>query len=213
MTAPGPSLAPSTAPATTPAQGPSTPSLSRLTGKVALITGGASPLGFGAAITIRFINEGAKVLLGDLNSDGASSFASSLNSKNIIAMGMDVTQEADWKKAVDAVMQRWGRLDIIVNNAGTTYRNKPTQDVTEQEWMRVFDVNVKSIFWSVKVAVPRIIEGKRGGSIINISSTGSERPRPGLVWYNASKGAVSNVSFATYSIEMWRVAIENFADY
>jgi len=178
-----------------------------------LITGGASPLGFGAAITIRFINEGAKVLLGDLNSDGASSFASSLNSKNIIAMGMDVTQEADWKKAVDAVMQRWGRLDIIVNNAGTTYRNKPTQDVTEQEWMRVFDVNVKSIFWSVKVAVPRIIEGKRGGSIINISSTGSERPRPGLVWYNASKGAVSNVSFATYSIEMWRVAIENFADY
>jgi len=200
MAAPGLAHAPSTAPATIPAQTPSTPSLSRLSGKVALITGGASPQGFGAAITTRFINEGAKVLLGDLNASGASSFASSLNSSNIIALGMDVTQEGDWKKAVDTIMEKWGRLDIIVNNAGTTYRNKPTLDVTEDEWMRVFDVNVKSVFWSVKIAVPRIVEGKRGGSVINISSTGSERPRPGLVWYNASKGAVSNVSLLSCAV-------------
>jgi len=113
---------------------------------------------------------------------------------------MDVTQEGDWKKAVDTIMEKWGRLDIIVNNAGTTYRNKPTLDVTEDEWMRVFDVNVKSVFWSVKIAVPRIVEGKRGGSVINISSTGSERPRPGLVWYNASKGAVSNVSLLSCAV-------------
>lgn len=107
---------------------------------------------------------------------------------------MDVTKEADWTQAVDVIMEKWGRLDVIVNNAGTTYRNKPTQEVSEEEWMRVFDVNVKSVFWSVKIAVPKIVQGKRGGSVINISSTGSERPRPGLVWYNASKGAVSNVS-------------------
>lgn len=198
MAAPGPAHAPSTAPATAPAQGPPTPSLSRLSGKVALITGGASPQGFGAAITTRFINEGAKVLLGDLNESGASDFASSLKSSNIIALGMDVTKEESWKKAVDTIMDKWGRLDIIVNNAGTTYRNKPTGDVTEEEWMRVFDVNVKSVFWSVKVAIPKIVEGKRGGSMINISSVGSERPRPGLVWYNSSKGAVTNVSLLTY---------------
>jgi NAD(P)-dependent dehydrogenase (short-subunit alcohol dehydrogenase family) len=78
---------------------------------------------------------------------------------------------------------------------------QPTAEVTDDEWERVFKVNVKSIFLAGKVVMPRFIEqGKsRGGSMINISSTGASRPRPGLVWYNASKGAVSNVSGPSYS--------------
>lgn len=79
---------------------------------------------------------------------------------------------------------------------GTTYKNKPSADVTEAEYMRCFDVNVKSIFWSTKYGIPAIKKGGQGGSMINIASIGSIRPRPGLVWYNSSKGAVSNVSFS-----------------
>jgi NAD(P)-dependent dehydrogenase (short-subunit alcohol dehydrogenase family) len=95
---------------------------------------------------------------------------------------------------VETAVKEFGRLDIVVNNAGTTYKNKPTAEVTEDEFERVMSVNVKSIFWSVKTVIPQMQKQGGGGSIINISSSGSIRPRPGLVWYNASKGAVSNVS-------------------
>ena len=177
------------------AQPSSTPEfhLGRLKDKVALVTGGAGEAGFGAAISRRFVAEGAKVLIGDLDAKGAESVASKMNSPNVKGIAMDVTSEESWQNAVDTIVKEFGRLDIIVNNAGTTYRNKPTIDVTEEEWMRVFDVNVKSIYWSVKIAVPQLQKQKQGGSFINISSTGSIRPRPGLVWYNSSKGAVSNV--------------------
>jgi len=108
---------------------------------------------------------------------------------------------------------KWGRVDTVINNAGTSYRNKascvvcfcirneqgltpaqPTLEVTIDEFQRCFDVNVKSIFWSVGAVVPQM-QKQGGGSIINISSIGSVRPRPGLVWYNSTKGAVSNVSW------------------
>jgi len=172
---------------------PPTPHLNRLANKVALITGAASPLGFGAAIATRYAAEGCSVVIGDLDGTGAAKFASSLDSARSASVQMDVTSEASWKEAVQTCLDRFGRLDIVVNNAGTTYRNKPTAEVSEEEYMRVFDVNVKSVFWSVRVAVPVIVRQGEGGSLINISSTGSIRPRPGLVWYNASKGAVSNV--------------------
>lgn len=169
-------------------------SLGRLKGKVAIVTGGASPLGFGFAIAQRFMQEGAKVIIGDLDGSGAESVASSFSSPNVKGVAMDVCKQQDWERVVGKAIQEFGRLDVVVNNAGVTYRNKPTVEVTEEEFERVMSVNVKSIFWSVKTVVPQMQKQGEGGSIINISSSGSVRPRPGLVWYNASKGAVSNVS-------------------
>jgi len=169
-------------------------SLGRLKGKVAIVTGGASPLGFGFAIAQRFMQEGAKVIIGDLDGSGAESVALSFSSPDVKGVAMDVCKQEDWEKAVGTAIKDFGRLDIVVNNAGVTYRNKPTAEVTEEEFERVMSVNVKSIFWSVKTVVPQMQKQGEGGSIINISSSGSVRPRPGLVWYNASKGAVSNVS-------------------
>ncbi|KAF2150832.1 2,5-dichloro-2,5-cyclohexadiene-1,4-diol dehydrogenase [Myriangium duriaei CBS 260.36] len=174
-----------------PAQFPS----SRLNGLVAIVTGGASPKGFGYAIAERYVAEGCRVVLADIDpsvSDSASQLSKS--SGQVQGHRLDVTSRTSWEEAVKLCLDSWGRLDIVVNNAGTTYRNKSTLEVEEEEFVRVMDVNVKSIFWSVKVAVPAIQKGGRGGSIINVSSTGAVRPRPGLVWYNASKGAVSNAT-------------------
>ncbi|RJE23220.1 hypothetical protein PHISCL_04424 [Aspergillus sclerotialis] len=164
---------------------------SRLEGKVAIVTGGGS--GFGAAISKRFFEEGAKVIVGDINISGGEAVASQ-NPNNVFFQKMDVTKAADWKTVIDLAFDRFGRLDILVNNAGTTYRNKPTVEVTEEEWERVFNVNVRGIFLANKELMPRLIKQGQGGSMINISSTGASRPRPGLVWYNASKGAVSNAT-------------------
>ncbi|KAG5291569.1 oxidoreductase [Histoplasma ohiense] len=163
----------------------------RLEGKVAIVTGGGS--GFGAAIARRYAQEGAKVVVGDINVVGGEKVASE-NPASIAFMKMDVTKEEDWKAVVDQTASTFGQVDILVNNAGTTYRNKPSMEVTIEEFQRVFDVNVKSIFHASKAFIPKLLEQGKGGSIINISSTGASRPRPGLVWYNASKGAVSNVT-------------------
>jgi len=165
----------------------------RLDGKVALVTGAAS--GFGKAIATRFSQEGCRVLLADLNESGVQSAASSLNAgSNVASMKMNVTEESHWQDVVKKVVDTWGALDIVVNNAGTTYKNKPTLEVTADEFDRVFMVNVKSIYLSVKAVVPVMQKGGNGGSIINISSIGSVKPRPGLVWYNSSKGAVTNAT-------------------
>ncbi|KAJ7772276.1 hypothetical protein B0H16DRAFT_1512934 [Mycena metata] len=165
--------------------------LSRLQGKVAIVTGGGS--GFGAAIARRFGEEGAKVIVADINVEGGEKVATQ-NPVNLVFQRMDVTQESDWRATVDLAFSKFGGLDVVVNNAGTSYQNKPTAEVTDDEWERVFKVNVKSIFLSGKVVLPRLIEQGKGGSMINISSTGATRPRPGLVWYNASKSAVTNAT-------------------
>ncbi|KAL4867486.1 hypothetical protein BDV12DRAFT_119980 [Aspergillus spectabilis] len=165
--------------------------MSRLQGKVAIVTGGGS--GFGAAISTTFASEGAKVIIADINTTGSEAVASK-NPENIIFQKVDVTSKQDWKDVVALAMTEFGRVDVLVNNAGTSYRNKPTLEVTEAEWERVFNVNVKSIFYGSNVFIGKLIEQGTGGSVINISSTGASRPRPGLVWYNASKGAVSNAT-------------------
>jgi NAD(P)-dependent dehydrogenase (short-subunit alcohol dehydrogenase family) len=113
---------------------------------------------------------------------------------------MDVTKSADWKATVDAAVQKFGRCDILVNNAGTSYKNKPTVDVTEEEFQKTFDVNVKGVYLGCNAWTQQAIDRNEGGVIINISSVGATRPRPGLVWYNASKGAVSTVYFAFIGI-------------
>ncbi|KAI1917974.1 hypothetical protein LOZ53_000096 [Ophidiomyces ophidiicola] len=164
---------------------------SRLAGKVAIVTGGGS--GFGAAIALRYAQEGAQVIIGDINTAGGEAVASQ-NPSCIAFQKMDVSSRPDWESIIATAVQAHGHVDILVNNAGTTYRNKPTAEVTVDEFQRVFDVNVKSIFLASQTFIPRLIEQGKGGSMINISSTGAQRPRPGLVWYNASKGAVSNAT-------------------
>jgi 3-oxoacyl-[acyl-carrier protein] reductase len=162
----------------------------RLAGKIALVTGAAS--GYGAEIARRFAREGAKVVLMDLNAEGAMKVASEA-SDEAVAVGGDVTKRSDINAAVKLATDKFGRLDIVVNNAGWTYRNKPLLELTESEFDKVFNVNVKSIFHMMNAIVP-LMKKQGGGCVINIGSTGGIRPRPGLTWYNATKGAVNLVS-------------------
>jgi len=161
----------------------------RLQGKVALVTGGAS--GFGAETARRFVREGASVVILDLNGDGAMQVAKEAG--NAKGLKGDVTARTDIDEAVRLATKTFGRLDIVVNNAGWTHRNKPVMEVSEDEFDRIYAINVKSIFHMARAVVP-LMSSQGGGSIINIGSTAGIRPRPGLTWYNASKGAVNLVS-------------------
>ncbi|TVY38643.1 4-formylbenzenesulfonate dehydrogenase [Lachnellula subtilissima] len=164
---------------------------SRLANKVAIVTGGGS--GFGEAISKRFAEEGCKVIVADLDPIGGERVAT-YHEHSMHFVKMNVALEEDWEAVVENTLGRWGRIDVVVNNAGTNYKNKPTAEVTEDEFDKVFAVNVKSIFHSVRHVIPNMINQGEGGSIINIASIGATRPRPGLVWYNASKAAVTNAT-------------------
>lgn len=159
----------------------------RLNGKSALVTGAAS--GFGAEIARVFAREGAKVTILDLNGDGAKAVASEIGPA-AIAVQADVTSCSNVEAAVAAALDHAGRLDIVVNNAGWTHRNKPLLEVTEEEFDRVYAINVKSIYHMTSIVVPRMTE-QGGGVMINIGSVAGIRPRPGLTWYNSTKGAVN----------------------
>lgn len=158
----------------------------RLKGKTALVTGAAS--GFGAEIAATFAREGARVTLMDLNGDGAKEQADRIGNGALAVTG-DVTVRSDIEAAA-AVATHDGRLDIVVNNAGWTHRNKPMLQVTEEEFDRLYAVNVKSIFLMTAAVVPQM-KTAGGGVILNIGSTAGIRPRPGLTWYNSTKGAVN----------------------
>jgi 3-oxoacyl-[acyl-carrier protein] reductase len=158
----------------------------RLKDKVAIVTGAGS--GFGAGIARRFAAEGASVLLNDIDATGGERVAAELGRSAKFVQG-DVTQSADWERAVQAATATFGRLDIVVNNAGWTHRNKPYLEVSEAEFDKVYAVNVKSVFLSAHYAVPAFRRGG-GGCIVNVASTAGVRPRPGLTVYNSSKGAV-----------------------
>jgi 3-oxoacyl-[acyl-carrier protein] reductase len=162
----------------------------RLEGKTALVTGGAS--GFGAEIAATFAREGAKVVILDLNGDGAKAVAGRIGGAARAVAG-DVTHAEDIAKAVATATELGGRLDIVVNNAGWTHRNKPMLEVSEEEFDRVYAINVKSIFLMSRAVIP-IMRSAGGGVIINIGSTAGIRPRPGLTWYNSTKGAVNLLS-------------------
>jgi 3-oxoacyl-[acyl-carrier protein] reductase len=162
----------------------------RLATKIALVTGAAS--GFGAEIARTFAREGAQVVLLDLDADGAQAVASSIGPR-ALAIGGDVTSARDVTAAVERAAATHGRLDIVVNNAGWTHRNRPLLEVSEAEFDKVYAVNVKSIYHMTQVVVP-LMRRQGGGCIINMGSTAAVRPRPGLTWYNGSKGAVHLLS-------------------
>src|SRR5258706_1344079 len=164
--------------------------MNRLADKVAIVTGAAS--GFGAEIARMYVAEGAKVAAADINAEGARSVAASLG-VSVLAVTCDVTRRADIENLVVQTIKRFGTIDIVVNNAGWTHKNQPLLDVTEAEFDRVYAVNVKSIYHMTFAIVP-IMRKKRGGVILNIGSTAGIRPRPGLTWYNSSKGAVNLLS-------------------
>jgi 3-oxoacyl-[acyl-carrier protein] reductase len=153
----------------------------RLKGKTAIVTGAGS--GFGAGIAKRFAEEGARVMVNDINAEAGERVAREVNGKFVQA---DVTKSDDWAKLVRAAGEN---LDIVVNNAGWTHRNKPYLEVSEAEFDRVYAVNVKSIYLSALHAVP-VFRRRGRGSFVNIASTAGLRPRPGLTVYNSSKGAV-----------------------
>lgn len=160
----------------------------RLDGKVAIVTGGGS--GFGEGIARRFAEEGCKVVVNDINVDGGQRVAKEISAAGGTAAFIkgDVSKDADWAAMLKFAIDSYGDLDIVINNAGTTHRNKPVVEVTEAEFDRVYAVNVKGLFFSTRNIVPYF--RKRGGGVfITIASTAGVRPRPGLVWYNGSKGA------------------------
>ena len=161
-----------------------------LRGKVAIVTGAAG--GFGEGIARLFAREGARVLIVDLDGAKAQRVASELGAE-ARAHQCDVSKGADVRAAVAACVSAFGAPDIVVNNAGTTHRNQPMLDVDEATFDRVFAVNVKSIYHMTLAIVP-LMRARGGGVIINIGSTAGIRPRPGLTWYNASKGAVNLMS-------------------
>ena len=162
----------------------------RLQGKTALVTGSAQ--GFGLGIAETFAREGAKVALVDLNGAAAKEAAAKVG-QGSIALACDVAKGTEVERAVKEAIGALGHIDIVVNNAGTSHRNQPMLDVSEEEYDRVFAVNVKSIYLMAKATVPHM-RGRGGGVILNIGSTAGIRPRPGLAWYNATKGAVNLLS-------------------
>lgn len=162
----------------------------RLKGKTALVTGAAQGFGFGIAET--FVREGARVAVLDINGDKAKEAAKAIGRK-AFAVTCDVGKAKSVDKAVEKILAKLGRLDIVVNNAGTTHRNKPMTEVTEEEFDRIFAVNVKSIYLMARATVPHFRQ-HGGGVILNIGSTAGVRPRPGLTWYNGSKGAANLIS-------------------
>ncbi len=160
----------------------------RLKNKVAIVTGGGS--GFGEGIARRFVEEGCKVMINDLKPEGGERVAKALASEGGQAAFVqgDVSKAADWDRILKSALDTYGSLDIVINNAGTTHRNQPLLDVTEADFDRVYAVNVKSLYHGARAVVP-YFRKKGGGVLITIASTAGVRPRPGLVWYNGSKGA------------------------
>ena len=164
----------------------------RLKDKTAIVTGAGS--GFGKGIAMRFAKEGARVGVIDINAEAAREVASQIGN-SAFAMEADVSIDGDVSRMVQEALDRWGQLDILVNNAGTTHRNQPMTEVTEEEYEKIFAVNVKSVYLSARHVVP-VMKKQGFGVILNVASTAGVRPRPGLVWYNTSKGAMMTATKA-----------------
>jgi 3-oxoacyl-[acyl-carrier protein] reductase len=173
--------------------------MNRLQDKVAIVTGGGS--GFGAGIVRKFAAEGAQVLVADLNLEGALDVAASVGPA-ARALRVDVSVAADVRNMMEAAELYFGRLDIVVNNAGIGHLPQPLEGLPEEAFDKLFAVNMKSIYLALREAVPRFktraadAKGIRG-VVLNIASTAGVSPRPRLAWYNASKGWVITATRAS----------------
>ena len=170
----------------------------RLEGKRTLVTGAAS--GFGKAIAETYVREGAKVAIVDLNIDAARDVAAGLGDM-AIAIRCDVSKGDEVQAAVEETVAAFGGLDIVVNNAGWTNPNAPLMETDEATFRKIYDINVLSIFHMTKTCVPIWRDAAAGGVMINVGSTAGIRPRPGLTWYNSSKGAV-NLMTRSLAVEL-----------
>jgi 3-oxoacyl-[acyl-carrier protein] reductase len=161
----------------------------RLSGKVAIVTGAGS--GFGEGIATRFAAEGARIVANDIAADAGERVAEAIRKRGGTARSVqaDVAIDAGWKKIIAETLDEFGRIDVCVNNAGWTHRNKPMLECTEAEFDRAYAVNVKSIYLSALHCIP-VFRRQGGGCFVQIASTAGVRPRPGLTVYNSSKGAV-----------------------
>ncbi len=159
----------------------------RLNNKVAIVTGGAS--GFGKGIVEKFINEGAKVLIADVDYESASDYANKLGN-NAVALKVDVSKALDVENMIKETILKFSKVDILVQNAAIGMKPQMLIDSSEELFDNLFKINVKSIFLGAKNIVPQFIKQKEGGNIVNIVSTAAIRPRPGLALYNATKGAL-----------------------
>jgi 3-oxoacyl-[acyl-carrier protein] reductase len=157
----------------------------RLANKIAIVTGAGS--GFGRGIAMRFATEGARIVVNDIHEAHGRETVDAIGAGARFCAG-NVANDGDVKRLVDFALTTFGGLTTVVNNAGTTHRNQPLLDVTEAEFDRIYAVNVKSLFLTARHAVPHF-RTQGGGAFITIASTAGVRPRPGLTWYNGSKGA------------------------
>jgi 3-oxoacyl-[acyl-carrier protein] reductase len=176
-----------------------------LTDKIALITGAAS--GFGEAIAHRYAKLGAKVVIVDLNGEKAQAVADAIGTDRAIGVRADVTSRADIDAALQATVGAFGIPDVIVNNAGYTHKNRPLLEVDEATFDRVLNVNIKGIYHMVHAAVP-MMRDNGGGVMLNVGSVAGIRPRPGLTWYNGSKGATNMLS-KSLAVELapWKIRV------
>jgi 3-oxoacyl-[acyl-carrier protein] reductase len=171
--------------------------MGQLENKVAIVTGAGS--GFGEGVARLYAQEGAKVVIADINVAAATRVAADIGSA-ALALQVDVARRDQVNDLVQACQRHFGSVDIVVNNAAITHKNQPMLDVDEAMFDRLFDVNVKSIYHMAQAVLPAMrAQGK--GVILNIGSTAGIRPRPGLSWYNASKGAV-NVLSKSMAVEL-----------
>ena len=158
----------------------------RLKDKVAIVTGGAS--GFGAGIVRKFVAEGARVVIADRNLEGALDLALQLG-EHTRALRVDVADAADVRLMMEAAELHFGRLDVLVNNAGVTHLPQLLEEVSEEDFDRIVAVNMKAIYLAMREVVPRF-KAQKSGVVLNMASTAGVSPRPRLGWYNASKGWV-----------------------
>jgi 3-oxoacyl-[acyl-carrier protein] reductase len=156
--------------------------MARLAGKTAIVTGGAS--GFGAGIARKFVAEGARVMIADINGDGADGLAKELGA---IAQQVDLSKGESVDAMAKAALAAFGTLDILVNNAGVSHMPAPLDEISEADFDRVVAVNIKSVYLTSRALVPHM-KARKKGAILNVASTAAVSPRPRLSWYNASKG-------------------------
>ena len=162
----------------------------RLAGKTAIVTGGAS--GFGAGIVRKFVAEGAHVVIADLNTDLAQETAGQVTG-DVEVIHCNVADDASVRAMAKTAQAAFGRIDILINNAGTTHLPAPMEDVSEEDFDKVFAVNCKSVYLTAKYIVP-LMKAQGSGAILNVASTAGVSPRPRLNWYNASKGWMNNAT-------------------